>query len=412
MVVFCCSEPWLGRPLRAAKRTLYSADTTYKKLTQEPALTRASLRAGTMVVITLTTALIFALVVFPALCYCVNLRNTDVGSLSVLFQGRWGDFLGRRRGESSTGGARHGPYVKVGDDSPDALGQIIELTGLEAIDSEARAAAETQAPVLGPPALPGTVPSVQEAAHQVDSNKDPESLEPAGIWRGGWERRSGDHTTTELEVGEGKEGVCKGSYAGLPLVAAAEIFRIESAPLRSEGGAPSSNWGGYGGWNSSSRGTGPDSLHFREWEMSGLPSSSASAMRSNVMASTSGFVASQPEIESWRGSGLPAAAEWATKRASGGVRRISTGTGAAAVDPQGIHSEVSEPQPLPAQPWRSRGAEVGARAIGGSSEGLIEEGDSGKRLHAAAVATGINAVGGSVGRSGSVASKDSIPVPL
>ena len=77
--------------------------------------------AGTMVVLTLTTALVFALVVFPALCYCVNLHGTDVGSLSALFQGRWGDCWGRRRSGLSSGAGRHGAYVRVGDDGPDML---------------------------------------------------------------------------------------------------------------------------------------------------------------------------------------------------------------------------------------------------------------------------------------------------
>lgn len=56
-------------------------------VTQQP-------HAGTMVVVTLSTALVFSLVVFPALCYVVDLKDPDTGSLAALARGDWRRFLG------------------------------------------------------------------------------------------------------------------------------------------------------------------------------------------------------------------------------------------------------------------------------------------------------------------------------
>ena len=47
-----------------------------------------------MVVITLSTALIFALVVFPAMVGAAGLASHDTGSLRALFSGRFRDFVG------------------------------------------------------------------------------------------------------------------------------------------------------------------------------------------------------------------------------------------------------------------------------------------------------------------------------
>jgi hypothetical protein len=51
-----------------------------------------------MVVITLSTALVFALVVFPAMCGAVGLTSHDTGSVRALCQGRFRAFLGRSKG--------------------------------------------------------------------------------------------------------------------------------------------------------------------------------------------------------------------------------------------------------------------------------------------------------------------------
>ena len=58
------------------------------------------MHAGTMVVITLSAALIFALVVFPAMCGIVALKHADTGRLSALFSGRWRAFCGLERAPS------------------------------------------------------------------------------------------------------------------------------------------------------------------------------------------------------------------------------------------------------------------------------------------------------------------------
>jgi hypothetical protein len=58
-----------------------------------------------MVVITLSTAMVFALVVFPALCYAVELHDADTGSLSALCAGRWAAFIGRGGGGGGAAGA-------------------------------------------------------------------------------------------------------------------------------------------------------------------------------------------------------------------------------------------------------------------------------------------------------------------
>jgi hypothetical protein len=47
-----------------------------------------------MVIITLSTAVIFALAVFPALCCIVPLATPDTASISALWSGRFHDFLG------------------------------------------------------------------------------------------------------------------------------------------------------------------------------------------------------------------------------------------------------------------------------------------------------------------------------
>lgn len=44
--------------------------------------------------VTLSTALVFSLVVFPALCYIVDLKDAETGSVSALVTGRWREFLG------------------------------------------------------------------------------------------------------------------------------------------------------------------------------------------------------------------------------------------------------------------------------------------------------------------------------
>lgn len=357
--------------------------------------------AGTMVVLTLTTALVFALVVFPALCYCVNLHGTDVGSLSALFQGRWGDFWGRRRSGLSSGAERHGAYVKVGDDGPDMLEQIIELTGLEAIDAEARAAAP-QAEGRTSPTLAETHPASVTAPRDAVkcSSRNPESLEPPGIWR------SRDRMLEEGNPHTPTEESRKGREAPLHDRAAAKIFQIGSMAVRSEVGASSSNWGGHGGWNGSSRGPRPDSLHFQEWGMSGIPSTSA--IRSSMVHS--GFVESQPDHESFRGSEQAAPAGGTSERASGGAARTSAGGHTGEPQPQDGSGRSSGPQNLPERPRLSKGAEVGVHAIGGSTEGLVAEGGSSEsaNAHVDAVPTGISAIGGSVIGSGSVASKDSM----
>lgn len=54
---------------------------------------------GTMVVITLSTALVFALFVFPAMCGVVGLTSPDTGSLRALFRGHIRAFFGRSRAE-------------------------------------------------------------------------------------------------------------------------------------------------------------------------------------------------------------------------------------------------------------------------------------------------------------------------
>eukprot|EP00892_Ulva_mutabilis_P012184 jgi/Ulvmu1/9338/UM050_0088.1 len=56
---------------------------------------------GTMVVVTLSTALVFSLVVFPALCYVVDLKDPHTGSVAALMRGDWRRFLGWR---SESGG--------------------------------------------------------------------------------------------------------------------------------------------------------------------------------------------------------------------------------------------------------------------------------------------------------------------
>lgn len=47
-----------------------------------------------MVVVTLSTALVFSLVVFPALCYVVDLKDPKTGSVAALVKGEWRQFLG------------------------------------------------------------------------------------------------------------------------------------------------------------------------------------------------------------------------------------------------------------------------------------------------------------------------------
>jgi hypothetical protein len=153
-----------------------------------------------MVVITMTASLTFALVVFPALCYCVNAHGTDVGSVPVLLQGRWSDFWGLKRKFSSTRGEGHGLYVKVSAESPHGLDQIIELTGLEAIDSEARAAAENEESVLGPAAL---------HSGSASSTSDVQGVECDERSRGGWDgRKLGDLIPSE------ESGMETGNEAG------------------------------------------------------------------------------------------------------------------------------------------------------------------------------------------------------
>lgn len=53
-----------------------------------------------MVVVTLSTALVFSLVVFPALCYTVDLKDPDMGSVAALIRGDWRQFLGWTSGTS------------------------------------------------------------------------------------------------------------------------------------------------------------------------------------------------------------------------------------------------------------------------------------------------------------------------
>lgn len=45
-------------------------------------------------VVTLSTALVFSLVVFPALCYIMDLKDPETGSVAALVKGEWRQFLG------------------------------------------------------------------------------------------------------------------------------------------------------------------------------------------------------------------------------------------------------------------------------------------------------------------------------
>jgi hypothetical protein len=56
--------------------------------------THAAVCAGIMAVITLSTALVFALVVFPAMCVIAPLHCPDTASLHALFSGRFRAFFG------------------------------------------------------------------------------------------------------------------------------------------------------------------------------------------------------------------------------------------------------------------------------------------------------------------------------
>ena len=76
-----------------------------------------------MVVMTLTTALIFALVVFPCLCTIAPLSSPDVGSLRALASGRFRAFCGFRD-------ARSLQYARVGArESGEMLPEASEVTG-------------------------------------------------------------------------------------------------------------------------------------------------------------------------------------------------------------------------------------------------------------------------------------------
>lgn len=50
---------------------------------------------GVMVIVTLSTALLFALVVFPAACMALDVRDPATASLAALWRGDWRAFLGR-----------------------------------------------------------------------------------------------------------------------------------------------------------------------------------------------------------------------------------------------------------------------------------------------------------------------------
>ena len=356
--------------------------------------------AGTMVVLTLTTALIFSLVVFPALCYCVNLHNSDVGSLSALFQGRWGDFWGRGCGGSSPGGERHGAYVKVRNDGPDVLPEeIIELAGLETIGSEGRTG-EPQAGGFASSTHAGTHPPSLDAPHVRGrySSWYSENLQPAG--RSISRQHMPEEGTTHASSEEGQEDM-HAPLRHASETAAAEIFPIGNMSVRSEAGTSSSNWGSYGGRRSSSSGTRPDSLLFQEWHMSGIPSTSSSALQPSMMRS--GYDGSQPDHESYEGPATPAAAESASER-------ISWGEGRAGTQCQGGSGRSSKRKALPDKQRRSKVAEVGAHAIGGSIENLVEGRESSNcgSMNVDAVPTGVDAIGGSVIGSGSDTSKESL----
>lgn len=347
-----------------------------------------------MVVITLTTALVFALVVFPALCYCVNVHNTDVGNLSVLFQGRWEDFWGRRRNGTSAGSDLRGSYIKVGDDG-EFMDQVIELTGLEAVDAEARAAAENEAAVLGSATHTQTGSSPRDAS-VLQQGDEPESLEPDGLWRGRVERKSGDFAVDASGKPGDKRRSSEGSVARLPLVAAAQIFRIESVALQSDGKVSGSSWGSHAGDSSTSRGAHPGSTYFREWSMSGIASSASGGAQCSG-AICSGMFESQAEIESLGPSMAHLPAERMSVLTSGATQMIRS----VAVPEE---PDASVPSELAGESLRPKVAEVGAHAIGGSTEGLVGDGSSGEYAR-----KGVDAVGGSVTGSGSVASKESTP---
>jgi hypothetical protein len=79
------------------------------------------LRAGTMVIITLSTAVVFALVIFPALCCVAPLATPDTGSLHALWSGRFHDFCGRspkvQRRDTWARGTLESGHLELGEHS-------------------------------------------------------------------------------------------------------------------------------------------------------------------------------------------------------------------------------------------------------------------------------------------------------